>query len=89
MRERRSYRLLPCLVSTALVMAGAAVFPVAGAAELPSTSVATTTVVAQHSGMCLDVRGGPQAINDGAPIEQWHCTGAQERRGIFLGRARS
>ncbi|HET9143478.1 RICIN domain-containing protein [Actinophytocola sp.] len=35
-----------------------------------------TTVVVQHSGMCLDVRGGPQAVQDGARIEQWHCTGA-------------
>lgn len=72
MSRPRNYRLLPCVVTAALAMA---VFPAAGA-EQPSISVATTTVVAQHSGMCLDVRGGPQAVNDGAPIEQWHCTGA-------------
>lgn len=36
---------------------------------------AATTIVAQHSGACLDVRGGPNAKNDGAPIEQWTCTG--------------
>jgi beta-glucanase (GH16 family) len=35
---------------------------------------ATTTVVAQHSGKCLDVRGGVAATGNGAPIEQWSCT---------------
>src|ERR1043165_3145477 len=37
---------------------------------------ATTTVVVQHSGQCLDVRGGPQNVDDGAIVEQWPCTGA-------------
>jgi hypothetical protein len=32
--------------------------------------------VAVHSGSCLDVTGGPQEQDDGALIEQWHCTGA-------------
>ncbi|MFY0528763.1 RICIN domain-containing protein [Archangium gephyra] len=36
---------------------------------------ATTTIVAQHSNKCLDVRGGPTATQDGALIEQWSCTG--------------
>lgn len=38
-------------------------------------SAATTTVSAQHSGKCLDVAGGPQAIGNGAVIDQWTCTG--------------
>jgi hypothetical protein len=41
----------------------------------PSALAATTTIVAQHSSKCLDVRGGPTAIADGALIEQWSCTG--------------
>ena len=44
-----------------------------------SSVSAATTVVAQHSDKCLDVRGGPQATNDGAPIEQWTCTGASNQ----------
>ncbi len=75
MRKRTS-GLLSCLVSTVLVTAGSAAFPPSGAAEFPSVTAAPTTVVVQHSGMCLDVRGGPQAIHDGAVIEQWSCTGA-------------
>lgn len=42
-------------------------------------SAAPTTVIAQHSNKCLDVRGGPQEIDDGAPIEQWTCTGASNQ----------
>ena len=47
---------------------------VAAAASSPAQAQ-STTVVAQHSGRCLDVRGGPTATNDGARIEQWSCTG--------------
>jgi hypothetical protein len=36
---------------------------------------ATTTIIAEHSGQCLDVRGGPTATQDGALIEQWGCSG--------------
>jgi hypothetical protein len=35
----------------------------------------TTTIVAQNSGKCLDVRGGVTATGDGVPIEQWTCSG--------------
>jgi Ricin-type beta-trefoil lectin domain len=64
-------RLFSGLTSITLAMAGVAAFPPNNAA-----AATATTVVAQHSGMCLDVRGGPQATQDGAVIEQWHCTGA-------------
>lgn len=40
-----------------------------------SSFAATTTIVAKHSGKCLDVRGGVTATSDGAPIEQWTCSG--------------
>jgi hypothetical protein len=40
-----------------------------------SSFAATTTIVAKHSGKCLDVRGGVTATGDGAPIEQWTCSG--------------
>jgi hypothetical protein len=36
---------------------------------------ATTTIVAKHSGKCLDVRGGVIATGDAAAIEQWSCSG--------------
>jgi hypothetical protein len=68
MAKRRSGRLLLCLGWTALAAASASVFSF--------SSAEASTVVAQHSGMCLDVRGGPQAIEDGRVIEQWDCTGA-------------
>lgn len=43
---------------------------------LPQTAYgSTTTIVAEHSGKCLDVRGGPTATQDGAIIEQWTCSG--------------
>jgi hypothetical protein len=50
---------------------------------LASSASAATTVVAQHSSKCLDVRGGPQATNDGAPLEQWTCTGASNQSWTF------
>jgi hypothetical protein len=40
-----------------------------------SSFAATTTIVAKHSGKCLDVRGGVTATADGARIEQWACSG--------------
>jgi hypothetical protein len=40
-----------------------------------SSFAATTTIVAKHSGKCLDVRGGVTATGDGAPVEQWTCSG--------------
>ncbi|MED5622062.1 RICIN domain-containing protein [Ideonella sp. BN130291] len=54
--------------TAALLAAGAAL----GSAAMAQTP---TTAVAQHSGKCLDVRGGPGATGDGARIEQWACTG--------------
>jgi ricin-type beta-trefoil lectin protein len=57
-------------------------FLAAGAAFVlirPGPAEAATTVVAQHSGLCLDVRGGPQATGNGAPLEQWNCTGASNQ----------
>jgi hypothetical protein len=36
-------------------------------------------VVAKHSGKCLDVLGGPGATLNGAPLEQWECTGASNQ----------
>jgi hypothetical protein len=36
---------------------------------------ATTTIVAKHSGKCLDVRGGVAATGNGVRIEQWTCSG--------------
>jgi hypothetical protein len=35
----------------------------------------TTTIIAKHSGKCLDVRGGNGATGNGARIEQWTCAG--------------
>lgn len=40
-----------------------------------SAFAATTTIVAKHSGKCLDVRGGVTATGNGAAIEQWTCSG--------------
>lgn len=51
------------------------VLVMAGLVATPDADAATTTIVAQHSSKCLDVRGGPQATQDGALIEQWGCTG--------------
>jgi hypothetical protein len=30
-------------------------------------------IIADSSGKCLDVRGGPSATGDGVPIQQWSC----------------
>ncbi|WP_395835627.1 RICIN domain-containing protein [Archangium violaceum] len=54
---------------------GKAVVVTGVALAAPSALAATTTIVAQHSNKCLDVRGGPTATADGALIEQWSCTG--------------
>jgi beta-glucanase (GH16 family) len=48
---------------------------------VPTT--AAVTVVAKHSGHCLDVRGGVAATNDGARIEQWSCTGQPNQAWTF------
>jgi hypothetical protein len=29
----------------------------------------------RHSGKCLDVTGGPDAISNGVPVQQWSCLG--------------
>ena len=39
-------------------------------------SAAPLPIVAKHSGKCLDITGGPGATQEGAPAEQWECTGA-------------
>lgn len=39
----------------------------------------TTTVVAKHSGKCLDVVGGPEATGNGVKIDQWSCTGQPDQ----------
>ena len=59
--------------ATAAPLAAAAL--AAGLAFAPAAHAAPTTAVAQHSGKCLDVRGGPTATADGARIEQWSCSG--------------
>src|SRR4051794_31625832 len=41
-----------------------------------NAEAATTTIVAQNSQKCLDVRGGPQATDDNVLIEQYSCTGS-------------
>lgn len=51
------------------------VLVIAGVVAAVNADAATTTIIAQHSNKCLDVRGGPQATQDGALIEQWSCTG--------------
>ena len=37
-------------------------------------------VVAQNSGRCLDVRGGPSPTQDGAAIQQWACWGGDNQK---------
>ena len=70
----RIVTVLPLLPALAVFACGhAGTEDTAGqAAEL---SGAATTIIAEHSGKCLDVRGGVAAKNDGAAIEQWTCTG--------------
>ena len=70
----RIVTVLPLLPALAVFACGhAGTEGTAGqAAEL---SGAATTIIAEHSGKCLDVRGGVVAKNDGAAIEQWTCTG--------------
>jgi hypothetical protein len=60
----------------ALTIVGGIMSAQAMAAPLP--------IVAKHSGKCLDVRGGPGAIQDGALIEQWECTGASNQSWTLL-----
>jgi hypothetical protein len=44
-----------------------------------NAEAASTTIVAQNSSKCLDVRGGPQATGNGALIEQYTCTGSSNQ----------
>lgn len=47
---------------------------------LSPASAAPTTVVAQHSGKCLDVIGGNAGTGNGVLLEQWTCVdGAQNQ----------
>ena len=66
MRPRTSYKgvIFVAQAACALVLAIAA-----------TPASAATTLVAQHSRSCLDVKGGPGATQDGASLEQWPCTG--------------
>ncbi|MEV0674916.1 RICIN domain-containing protein [Actinosynnema sp. NPDC050436] len=67
-------RLLLAPVAALAVLTGSIAVP--GGPLGSAAPAEAATVVAQHSGKCLDVRGGPQAVQDGALIEQWECTGA-------------
>ena len=49
--------------------------PAGGATPPPPPVAMAEALVAQHSGKCLNVRGGAAATSDGVPIEQWTCTG--------------
>jgi Ricin-type beta-trefoil lectin domain len=44
--------------------------------QLKPTSDGYYQIVVQHSGKCLDVAGGPDAVQDGALIQQWSCGGS-------------
>jgi hypothetical protein len=37
-------------------------------------------LVAKSSGLCLDVRGGQSAMEDGLPIQQWDCLGGENQK---------
>lgn len=37
------------------------------------------TLIARHSGKCLDVRGGESATYDGAQLQQWDCLGSRNQ----------
>jgi hypothetical protein len=45
---------------------------------------ATTTAVAQNSGKCLDVIGGPSATGNGAKLEQWSCVSGAANQAFTL-----
>ncbi|GLY42994.1 hypothetical protein Amsp01_090170 [Amycolatopsis sp. NBRC 101858] len=48
-------------------------------------SGATTSIVVQHSGKCLDVTGGTAAVADGTPVQQWTClSNAQTNQRWYL-----
>jgi hypothetical protein len=49
-----------------------------------SDASAALPIVAKHSGKCLDIAGGPGATQDGAPAEQWECTGATNQNWTLL-----
>lgn len=37
-------------------------------------------LVAQSSGLCADVRGGPSAMEDGIALQQWTCWGGDNQK---------
>ncbi len=41
-------------------------------------------VVADHSGRCLDVRGGAAATEDGVQLQQWGCWGGDNQKWQFI-----
>jgi hypothetical protein len=53
-----------------------AALTIAASFATSDASAAPLPIVAKHSGKCLDITGGPGATQDGAPAEQWECTGA-------------
>ena len=53
-----------------------AALSIAAAFATSDANAAPLPIVAKHSGKCLDITGGPGATQDGAPAEQWECTGA-------------
>jgi hypothetical protein len=53
-----------------------AALSIAAGLATSDASAAPLPIVAKHSGKCLDITGGPQATQIGAPAEQWECTGA-------------
>ncbi|MEU4806176.1 RICIN domain-containing protein [Actinosynnema sp. NPDC023587] len=73
---RRRLFLAPAAAFAVLAGSTAAL---AGPPGSAGAAASTTTIVAQHSGKCLDVRGGPQAVQDGAVVEQWTCTGSSNQ----------
>jgi hypothetical protein len=52
--------------------------PTTSPTPTPTTSVAAGSIVARHSGKCLDVNGYSSA--DGALINQWSCTGGANQQ---------
>lgn len=61
--KTKSYRLVLLITMLFALLMASSAFAV------------TTTIVAKHSGKCLDVRGGVTATGNGAAIEQWTCSG--------------
>ena len=49
----------------------------------PPTPGVLYRVVAGHSGKCLTVSGGPDAVGNGALVVQWDCSNAQNQLWLF------